>query len=147
MYCKDLFKDQSPYHLEDYSWCIECPQDCTPPFEVLFKESHGFGFQKKLVNFGGSCIQASQKKSITKGKGEKITPLDIVEVLKFVTMVDYEVITSKQDFVELHDGSKRRWFNRRLDLSFESHHPSSSQLNLSLVPSGRTSRFHSPQSC
>jgi hypothetical protein len=55
----------------------------------VLKKNHEFSFQKKLVSFRGSNIQASQKKFATKGKGEKITPLEIIEVLEDVTMVDY----------------------------------------------------------
>jgi hypothetical protein len=90
MYRKDFLKDWSTYHLEDCGWYIECLWDCTPPSKlVVFKKSHEFSFQKKLVSFKGSNIQASQKKFATKRKGEKITPLEIVEVLEDVTIVDY----------------------------------------------------------
>ncbi len=94
MYYQDLLKDWSPYHLEDYDY----PWDCTPPFEVMLKKNHEPGFQEKLASFEGSNIQANKKKSVVKGKGKKTTPLEIVEVPKDVTMVDYEVTTLKWDF-------------------------------------------------
>jgi len=86
----------------------------------VFRENHEFDFQEKLASFGGSYIQASKKKFATKGKGEKKTPLEIVEVPKDVTMVDYEVINSNRDFVEVHEGFERRRSNKCLDLSLDS---------------------------
>jgi hypothetical protein len=65
MYRKGLLKDWSLDHLEDYGWYIECPRDCTPPFEVTLKENHEPSFQKKLASSRGSDLQAS------KGEGGK----------------------------------------------------------------------------
>jgi hypothetical protein len=62
-------------------------------------------------------------------------------------MVDYEVTTSKQDFVEVHEGFERRRSNKCLDLLLDSCQPSSFCLELSLGPSSRILGFHSPQSC
>jgi hypothetical protein len=115
--------------------------------EIELRESHKPNFQEKLVSSGGLDIQSSKKKSIAKGKGKKTTPLKIVEVQDDLTMVDYEITTSKWDFADLHEGSKRRHSSRCLDLSLESHRPSSFQLDLSLVPSRRTLGFHWPKCC
>jgi hypothetical protein len=82
MYHKDLFKDSSPYHLEDYGWYIDYLRDNNPPFEVMFKESRELSFQEKFASFGALNIQVSKKKSVAKGKGKKTNPLEIIEVLE-----------------------------------------------------------------
>jgi hypothetical protein len=56
MYHNDFLEDWFPNHLKDYSWYIDCPQDCTPPFEIALKEIHELGFQEKLASFRGSNI-------------------------------------------------------------------------------------------
>jgi len=49
-------------------------------------------------------VQMFKKKFATKGKGKKIILQEILEFLKVVTMVDYEVMTSKRDFDDLLEG-------------------------------------------
>jgi hypothetical protein len=71
MFCKDLFKDWLPNHLEGCGWYLECPKDCTPPSKVVLKESHELDFQEKLISFGGLDIQASKKKFSMKRKRKK----------------------------------------------------------------------------
>jgi len=51
-----------------------------------------------------------KKKFATKWKGKKIILQEILEFLKVVTMVDYEVMTSKRDFDDLFEGIDRRCF-------------------------------------
>jgi hypothetical protein len=48
----------------------------------VFRESHEPNFKDKFASFGGSNIQANKKIYVTKGKGEKTTPLEIVDVPK-----------------------------------------------------------------
>jgi hypothetical protein len=90
------------------------------PSKVLFRKNHELDFQEKLASSGGLNIQASKKKIVAKGKGKKTTPLEIIVVLKDVTMVDHEITTSKWDFVEVHDGYEKRRSNKHLDLLFDS---------------------------
>jgi len=56
------------------------PLKCTSPFKVTFREIHEFNFQKKLASFGGLNVQASKKKSTTKGKRIKIILQEIMEL-------------------------------------------------------------------
>jgi hypothetical protein len=93
----------------------------------VFKEIHETNFQEKLTGFGGLDIQTS-KKSIAKGKGKKIIPQEIVELLEDVTMVNNEVMTLKMDFDDLLEGIDKRRSSRRLDLSPKSYQPPSSWL-------------------
>jgi len=93
------------------------PPILDPPSKVAFKESHEPSFQEKLVSSRGSNVQMNKNKSTTKGKGKKTIPQEIVELLENVTMVDYEVMTSKKDFNDLLEGTNKRHFSRCLDLS------------------------------
>jgi hypothetical protein len=147
MYRKDLLKDWLLDHLKDYIWYIEYPQDCTPTSEVVFKESHELVFQEKLKSFGGSNVQASNKKSITKGKGEKTILQEIVELPNDVIMVDYQVTILKRDFDDLLEGIDKRSSSRRLNMSQESHQPSSFWPDFSFKASKRTLGFDSPRGC
>jgi hypothetical protein len=87
----------------------------------VLRESHELGFQYKLANFGGLNIQANKKNFATKRKGKKTTPLEIIKVPEDVTMVDYEVTTSKQDFAKVHDGFERKQSSKHLDLLLDIH--------------------------
>jgi hypothetical protein len=87
-----------------------------------------------------------KKKFATKGKGKKIIPQEILEFLKVMTMVNYEVMTSKRDFDDLLEGIDRRCSSRRLDLSLQSRRPSSFQLDFSFRGLGRLSSFDSTKS-
>jgi hypothetical protein len=68
-----------------------------------------------------------------------------MELPEDMTMVDYEVTTSKKDFDDLLEGIDKRHSSKRLDLSPESHGPSSYQLNFYLRGSRRTSSFNLPR--
>jgi hypothetical protein len=68
--------------------------------------------KRNLQAFGGSNVQASKKKSIAKGKGRKTILQEIMELLKDMTMVDYEDTTSKKDFNDLLEGTNRKCFNK-----------------------------------
>jgi hypothetical protein len=60
--------------------------------EIELKESHKPSFQEKLAGSGGSNIQSNKNKSITKGKGKKTTPL---EILKFQMMWPWWIMRSQ----------------------------------------------------
>jgi len=70
-----------------------------------------------------------------------------VELPKDIAMVDYEVMTSKKDFDDLLERIKRRCSSRHLDLSPESHCPSSFRPNFSFGGSRRALDFDSPRDC
>jgi hypothetical protein len=91
------------------------------PFEATFRKNHEPDFQEKLASFGGLDVQANKKKFATKGKGEKTIPQEIVEFLKDMTMVDYEVITLKRDFDDLLEAINKICYNRCFNLSPKSH--------------------------
>jgi hypothetical protein len=95
---EDLLKDWSLDHLEDYGWYNKCSQDCTLPFEAILTKNHEFSFQEKFASFGGSNVQVSKKKFVVKGKGKKTNFQKIMKFQEDMTMVDYEVTTSKRDF-------------------------------------------------
>jgi len=71
MYCKDLLKDWSLDHFEDFNWYIECPWDCTLLSKITFEVSHDPDFQEKLASFGGSNIQVNKKEYVVKGNGKR----------------------------------------------------------------------------
>jgi hypothetical protein len=66
-------------------------------------------------------VQTSKKKFVAKGKGKKTIPQEIMELPRDMTMVDYEVMTSKKDFDNLLEGTNRKHSSRCLDLSLKSH--------------------------
>jgi len=70
-----------------------------------------------------------------------------VELQEDVTMVNYEVTTSKKDFDELLEQINKRRSNRCFDLSLENHRPFSSQLNFSFGGSRKTLGFDSVGGC
>jgi hypothetical protein len=78
-----------------------------------------------------------------KGEGEKDNSSRNRELLEDMTIVDYEVMTSKRDFNDMLEGTIRRHSHRHLDLSPKSHQPSSSWLSFSFGALGRTSSFDS----
>jgi hypothetical protein len=74
-----------------------------------------------------------------------------MELPSDMTMVDYEVMTSKSDFDDLLEGIDRKRSSRRLDLSLESCQPCLFKLDFSLESLGRilgfdSSRGHRPLS-
>jgi len=71
--------------------------------------------------FGGSNVQISKKKSIVKGKGGKKKIQKVMEFQEDMTMVDYEVTTSKKDFNDLLQETDKRHSSRCLNLSPKSH--------------------------
>jgi hypothetical protein len=143
MYYKDFLKDWLLDHLEGYGWYNECPRDCTPPFEVTLKKNHEFDFQEKFTSFGGSNVQVNKKKFVAKGKGKKTNFQEIMEFLEDMTMVNYEVTTSKKDFDDLLEGTDKRHSSRCLDLSPRSRRPSLSRPDFSFRASRRTLSFDS----
>jgi len=68
------------------------------PFEAILTKNHEFSFQEKFASFGGSNVQVSKKKFVVKGKGKKTNFQKIMKFQEDMTMVDYEVTTSKRDF-------------------------------------------------
>ncbi len=74
------------------------------PWAQFLREIH------KLWGF--EC--SSKKKYVAKGK--KTIPQEIVELLKDMTMVDYQVTTSNKDFNDLFERTDMRHFSRCLDL-------------------------------
>jgi hypothetical protein len=66
-----------------------------------------------------------------------------MELPKDVTMVNYEVMTSKKDFGDLLEGTNRKRFSKHLDLSPKSRQSSSSQPNFSFEGSRKTLGFDS----
>jgi hypothetical protein len=147
MYHKDLFKDWSPNHLEDCGWYIESLQDCTPPFEVALKESHEFNFQEKLASSRGLDVQASKKQFVAKAKGKKTIPQEIVELLRDVTMVDYEVTTLKRDLNDPLEKIDMKHSSKHLDLSQKSRRPSLFQFDSSFGNLGEISSFNLQRGC
>jgi hypothetical protein len=109
----------------------------------VFRKSHEPNFEEKFASSKGSDVQASKKKFATKGKGKKIIPQEILELPKSVTMVNYEVMTSKRDFDDLFEGINKRCSSRRFDLSLESRQQSSFQLDFSFEGLGRLLAFDS----
>jgi hypothetical protein len=65
-----------------------------------------------------------------------------VELSKDVTMVDNEVTTSKKDFNDLLEGIEKRNSSRHLDLSLESHRPSSFWFDFSFGALGKSSSLN-----
>lgn len=125
------------YHLTSFDFCN---------LKLSLKKAISPASKKSLLVRGVQIFSQKKRNLLQKGRGKKTTPLKIVEVPDDVTMVDYEVTTSKWDFVDLHEGFERRHSSKRLDLLLESCQPSSSQLDLFLVPSRRTLGFHLPKS-
>jgi hypothetical protein len=62
-------------------------------------------------------------------------------------MVNYEVTTLKKDFDDLFEGTERKHFRKRLDLSLESRHPFSFRFDFSFGGSRITLGFDSLGSC
>jgi hypothetical protein len=87
-----------------------------------------------------------RKKKCCKGEGKKIILQEVVELPEDIAMVNYEVTTSKKDFDDLLEGTQKRCSSRCLDLSPESHRPSSFWLDFSFGGSRKTSSFDSPGS-
>jgi hypothetical protein len=109
----------------------------------VLRESHEPDFQDKLASSRVSNVQVSKKKFVANGTGEKIILQEIVELPEDVTMVDCEVTTLKKDFDDLFEGTNKRHSNRCLDLSLESHQPSSSRFDFFFEALGKTSCFNS----
>jgi hypothetical protein len=70
-----------------------------------------------------------------------------MELLEDMIMVDYEDTTSKKDFDDLLEGTNMKLSNKCIDLSLESHCPSSSWLNFSFRGLGKTLSFDLPRGC
>jgi hypothetical protein len=66
-----------------------------------------------------------------------------MELPEDVTMVDYEVTTSKKDFNDLLEGIKKRCFSKHLDLSPKRCCPSLFWFNFSFGALGKSSSFNS----
>jgi hypothetical protein len=87
----------------------------------------------------------SKQEICYKREGEKDNSLRNRGMSIIMTMVDYEVMTSKRDFDDMLEGIDKRHFSRRLELSLGSHWPSSSWPDFSFKALGRTSSFDSPR--
>ncbi len=75
--------------------------------KLFSKKVMSLAFKRSLLTLRVQIFKPVRRNLQQKRKGKKISPQDITQVTKDVTMVDYEVTTSKWDFVDFHESSKR----------------------------------------
>jgi hypothetical protein len=63
--------------------------------------------KRNLQTPGVLMFKQARKIYVVKGKGKKTIPQEIVELPKNMTMVDYELMTSKRDFNYQFEGTDK----------------------------------------
>lgn len=70
MYQKDLFKDWTSSHLQDYPWYVDCSKDNTTPLERKLWEKFDLSYLERLTS-SEMEVRASGKKKVHDGAKEK----------------------------------------------------------------------------